>query len=129
MPGGPGSTIVPMHPVNRPWRSLLRWILLTAPARTYRRGEESGGAVPWIILFWMASSAAVGASLGAVTALIAGKATGDGAYFGFMGALGVVLAHYAYVILLIAALRVLNRPLENYLGEAWMNRPRRWWDG
>lgn len=114
---------------RRGGRALLRRMLLTGPCRLYKRGEETGGAVPWIVLIAMTSTVAAASAAGALTALIFGRDASEGAYVAGMSAGALWFVTYIYTLVLVGVLRLRGRSVGDYVGENWKRRPRRWWDG
>ena len=107
--------------------SVLRWVFLTAPARAYKRGEATGGSVPWIYLFALFGVAGLGGVLGCAGGLlIADPAGGFG--IGLMAGLLALTAWSVYVLVLVGVMRLRRRPLETLLGEGWEQRPQHWYD-
>lgn len=108
---------------------LARLVFLAWPCRTYRRGQETGGAIPWIHFGLVYGLAALGAGVGVAVALLRGSEASQGAVVGLVAGCCVCAAWFIYTVLVVVVLKVLNRPLGHYLGEEWRVRPRRWWDG
>ena len=103
---------------------LVRWLFLAGPARAYRRGEETGGAVPWLHLFVLSVAGGLGGFIGGVVGWLAGH-TGDGAFYGFEIGIGVVGAWFLYALLLAGIMWLRGRPLESLMGTQWLARRRR----
>jgi hypothetical protein len=103
----------------------MRWLFLTGPARAYKRGEATGGAVPWLHLLVMLGIAAAGGLLGACVGWAVGDLEG-GAGAGFMAGLLAFAVWFLYVLGLVAVMRFRGRRLESLVGSDWLRRHRRW---
>lgn len=106
---------------------MLRWLFVYAPARAYKRGEETGGSVPWLYLFVLIVSVAAGGLIGAAAGYLIGDAdTGVGV--GVVIAPLLVAGWFIYVLLLVGVMRLRGQPLESLLPPGWQRRRGHWYE-
>lgn len=107
---------------------VLRWILITGPARACVRRQEAGYHFPWLYVIAFVGLMAMGAVVGVLVGFLVDDLSGGlNAGIGISGAL--VGAWLTYGFLFGVVMRRRNRPLETVVGAGWMDRARRWYDG
>lgn len=107
--------------------ALLRWLFLTAPARLFKRGEETGGPVPFLYLFVVLVALASGAALGWLVGWLVGDPDA-GTGLGVIAGGTLVTGWFAYVLVLVGVMRLRGRPMESLVGEGWLQRSRHWYE-
>ena len=107
---------------------LAKRLFVVAPCRTYRRGEDTGGRVPLIFLAWLVGLASSGFALGWLWEMAWPTTDGMAPLTGFIAGCLASAVWGIYVLIVVGVLRMRQRPIEDFLGEDWRLRQRRWWD-
>lgn len=107
---------------------LAKRLFVVAPCGFYRRGEATGGRVPIIVLAWLVGLTSGGFALGWLWELAWPTSDGMAPLTGLIAGCLALVAWAIYVLIVVAVLRMRQRPIEDFLGEDWSQRQRRWWD-